>query len=219
MFQGIIITMKQFEEYKYDNKVYKVEITRKRMKNIRYRLVEDTFKISAPNLASKRSIYSGLDKFAGKLISKKKPLSRGDDFIYLFGYRYMFPEAGELHLVNGQKFKFSSRDDFDKKIRKVFLSIVTSRVRYFENLMQLKPHNVRVRIMNTRYGSNSKATRTVTFALKLYSYSLDILDAIVVHELAHSIHFDHSPAFYSVVYKYCPNYVVLHKKLQKGVFL
>ena len=53
MFQGIIITMKQFEEYKYDNKVYKVEITRKRMKNIRYRLVEDTFKISAPYLASK----------------------------------------------------------------------------------------------------------------------------------------------------------------------
>ena len=212
--------MKQLTSYVYKGEEYKVEITRKRMKNIRYRLVDKTFKISAPYLASYGSIKRGLDKFADKLIQYQKPSNVGDDYIYLFGHKYRFNKSGgELHFTDGQILKYSSVEDFDKKMKKIFLPIVTSRVRYFENLMQLKPHNVRVRKMTSRYGSNSKHTYTVTFSLKLYSYSIDILDSIVVHELSHSVVFNHSKAFYDVVYKYCPNYDALHRKLRKGEFL
>ena len=212
--------MKQISSYVYQDKEYKVEITKKRMRTIRYRLQGDTFKISAPYLVSMRSIYEGLNKYAGMLIEKQKPARNGDDFVYIFGIKYPFHQGGgEVHFTNGQILKYSSFDDFEKKMKKVYLPLVTSRVRYYENLMHLEPHNVRVRKMNSRYGSNSKYTHTVTFALKLYSYSIDILDAIVVHELSHTIVFDHSKAFYDVVYKYCPNYKALHKKLRKGEFL
>ena len=212
--------MKQLTTYVYNGEEFKVEITRKRMKNIRYRLVEDTFQISAPYLASNGSINRGLDKFAVRLIKDRKPSSVGDDYIYIFGYKCNFNKnGGIITFNNGQKLKYSSYEDFEKRMKKLYLPIVTSRVRYFENLMNLKPHNVRVRKMTSRYGSNSKHTRTVSFALKLYSYSIDILDAIVVHELAHSVVFNHSKAFYDVVYKYCPNYEYLHKKLRKGEFL
>ena len=104
-------------------------------------------------------------------------------------------------------------------MKKLYLPLVEQRVRYYEHLMRLEPHKVRVRKMSSRYGSNSKHTYTVTFALKLYSYSIDILDAIVIHELSHSVVFNHSKAFYDVVYKYCPNYDNLHRKLRKGEFL
>lgn len=212
--------MKQIETFVYKDKIYNVEITRKRMKNIRYRLNDNTFKISAPYLATHRSIMSGLNKFADRLIASQKPKASGNDFIYIFGYRYFFSNnGGEINFSNGQKLKYSSFDDFEKKMKKIFLPIVTERVRYFEHLMNLKPHNVRVRKMTSRYGSNSKRTHTVTFALKLYSYSVDILDAIVVHELSHTVVFNHSKAFYDVVFKYCPNYKVLHNKLRKGEFL
>ena len=212
--------MKQLLSYTYNGKEYTVELTRKRMKNIRYRLVGDTFKISAPYLASVGSIKRGLDKFAPRLIENQKPSSIGDNYIYIFGYRYPFyHHGGEVVFSTGQILKYSSLDDFEKKMKKLFLPIVTNRVRYFENIMRLKPHNVRVRKMSSRYGSNSKHTHTVTFALKLYSYSIDILDAIVVHELSHSVVFNHSKAFYDVVYKYSPNYDNLHRKLRKGEFL
>ena len=220
LYQCIIISMKQLTSYVYLNKEYKVEITRKSMRNIRYRLKDDTFIISAPYLASIGSIKRGLDKFAGKLIESQKPSNIGNDFVYIFGNKYHFnSKGGELHFTNGQILKYSSVDDFEKKMKKIFLPIVESRVRYFENLMQLKPHNVRVRKMTTRYGSNSKHTHSVTFSLKLYSYSIDILDSIVVHELSHTVVFNHSKAFYDVVYKYCPNYDALHRKLRKGEFL
>ena len=211
--------MKENATFVHNGKEYKVVITRKRMKNIRYRLNDDTFSISAPYLASKSSIKNGLLRFADTLIAKQKPNGIGDNYIYIFGYRYPFSTSGELVFSNGQILKYSSHEDYEKRMRKLFLNYLVGRVRYYENIMQLKPHNVRVRKMNTRYGSNSKRTRTLSFALKLHHYSGDIIDAIVVHELAHSIHFDHSKAFYQVVYKYCPNYDALHKKLNKGVFL
>lgn len=205
--------------YTYLGKTYNIKITRKRMRTIRYRLINDTFLISAPYLCSKGSIKRGLDKFAEKLIKGQKPASEGKDFIYIFGYKHRFADSGEIKFTNGQIIKFSSRDEFEKKMRKFFLSVITSRVRLFEGKMGLKPHNVRVRKMTSRYGSNSKHTNTVSFALSLYHYSYEIIDSIVVHELAHSIHFDHSKAFYDVVYKYCPNYEDLHKKLTKGDYL
>lgn len=212
--------MKQLTTYVYKGEEFKVEITRKRMKNIRYRLVENTFKISAPYLATQASIKRGLDRFAEQLIKSRKPLSVGDNFIYIFGYKYPFNQDGGIIVFsNGQKLKYSSLDGFEKKMKKLFLNIVTSRVRYFEHLMQLKPHNVKVRKMTSRYGSNSRYTHTVTFALKLYSYSIDIIDSIVVHELSHTVVFNHSKAFYDVVYKYCPNYESLHRKLRKGDFI
>ena len=211
--------MKQEGTFTYLNKEYKVIITRKRMNSIRYRLRDDTFLISAPYLATKDSIQRGLVKYAPILIKKVKPQAKSDDFIYIFGYKYDLYDAGTLTLNNGQSIFYKDINDLDKKLKKSFLSYMTYRVRYFENIMQLNPHNVRVRKMNTRYGSNSKKTNTVCFSLTLLHYSPDIIDSVVVHELAHSIHFDHSKAFYSVVYKYCKDYDRLHKKLSSGVFL
>lgn len=211
--------MFKLETYEYNGKIYKVEITRKRMKYIRYRFSNNTFKISAPYMTSISSIKKGLDKFAPRFINNQKPASEGKNYIYIFGYMHPFAESGEIKFSSGQTFHYKDRNDFDKKMKKFLLDVLTDRVRYFENRMMLPEHKVRVRNMETRYGSNSKYTHTVCFAFKLYHFSIDILDSIVVHELSHSVVFDHSKAFYDVVYKYCPSYESLHKKLRNGEFL
>ena len=212
--------MRDLTSFTYLDKEYPVVITRKKMRRICYRLREDTFYISAPRLVSIDRIYSSLVKFAPKLIESQKPAPIGNNFVYVLGYKCSFdPNGGVLNFNNGESIKYKNREDFEKKMKKVLLRICTNRVRYFENLMRLEPHNVRVRDMSTRYGSNSKHTRTVTFALTLYHYSVDILDSIIVHELSHTIVFDHSKAFYDVVFKYCPNYKALHNKIKKGIYL
>ncbi len=210
--------MEILDNYVYQGEAFQVYLTRKRMKNIRYRLRDNAFYISAPYLASKASILRSLNKFAPMLIEKRKPEAKGDNFIYLYGDKYPINNSGSLTLNNGRNINYSSQVDLEKKLRKLFLSVVTQRVRVYENKMRLASHNVRVRSMRSRYGSNSRRTNTVCFATSLMHYSIDILDAIVVHELAHSVHFDHSPKFYAVVYQYLPNYDMLHKKLRKGIF-
>ena len=61
--------------------------------------------------------------------------------------------------------------------------------------------------------------KTLTFSFVLIHYSKEVIDSVVIHELAHDLFFDHSSNFYNVVYNYCPNYDILRKQLVKGEFL
>ena len=48
-----------------------------------------------------------------------------------------------------------------------------------------KPYRVSVKKMTSRYGSNSSQTHTVSYSLVLLHYSVEIIDSVIVHELAH----------------------------------
>lgn len=205
--------------YEVNGTPYPVNITFKRMRNIRYFFKNGEFYVSCPRLTSMRSIIGGLDKFAEKMVEKanKKVPASGDDYIYLYGYRVEIGSSGTLN-IGSQSLTFKSRQELDKKLKKFFKEIVTQRVRYYEKLMNIPEYNVRVQKMSTRYGSNSKQTHTVNFSTVLMNYSLPIIDSVVVHELAHHFYFDHSENFYNVVYKYCPNYKKYHSFLRKGIY-
>ena len=88
----------------------------------------------------------------------------------------------------------------------------------YENKMNLPSYRISVRNMTTRYGSNSLRSKHITFALVLVHYSTEIIDSVIVHELAHIKEFNHSQKFYDVVYKYYPNYDECHAKLRKGIY-
>ncbi len=215
------LPMQKIASITYQGKVYKVIIDKKSMRRrtIRFRYIDGAFVVTAPYLSDNNYILERLEnKYAESLLSRQKPPAVGDDFIYLFGTRYSFPNEGEFNFTNGEKIAYKNKEEFYKKFRKLYLKIITERVRYFEVLMKTKTHNVRVRNMKTRYGTNSKKTKTVCFALSISAYSYQIIDAIIVHELAHDYYFDHSSNFYNVVYNFCPNYKVLHTKLRKGEF-
>ena len=190
--------------YKYQDKEYPVVVTRKRIRSIRYIFRDGTFYVSAPYMfAGKGRIVDGLDKFAEKLIkADKRGKARGDDFIYLLGTKVAISTEGEISFTDGTVIKYKSQEDLDKK-----------------QVMEIKkPYRVSVRKMSTRYGSNSSQTHTVAYSTILMHYSSEIIDSVIVHELAHDKVHDHSKKFYDVVYKYCPNYEALHKRLRKGEF-
>ena len=210
--------IKEFE-YQHDGNTYPVVVTRKRMKSIRYRYKEGTFYISAPWYALKSDLRRGLDKFFDKLIkSDKKALARGEDYIYLLGERISLDESNQLSIPDGTIIAYKDEMDMDKKLKKWFLKLIKERVNYYQSLMNVESYSVHVKKMSTRFGSNSKHTKSLNFALILMHYSIDIIDSVVVHELAHIVVYDHSKAFYDVVYKYCPNYDECHLKLRKGIF-
>ena len=214
------MAVKEFP-FVYEDKEYKVVVTYKNIRSIRYTYKDGVFRVSAPRFfVTEKRIIDGLNKFAPKLIKADvRSYASGDDFIYLLGHKISISEAGQINFTNREPIKYKSRDDLEKKLRKFFLEIVTSRTRYYESVMGIrKPYNVHVRKMTTRYGSNSYATHSITYSMVLLHYSIDIIDSVVVHELAHDKERNHSNKFYNVVYKYCPNYKELHKRLRKGMF-
>ena len=71
--------------------------------------------------------------------------------------------------------------------------------------------------LKTRYGSFSKKTNTVSLNTILYHYDIEYLKSVIVHELAHYYQMNHSKSFYQIVYKYYPNYKIIHNRLKRGI--
>lgn len=64
---------------------------------------------------------------------------------------------------------------------------------------------ISLRLMKTRWGSCS-ARGHLTFNILLMLAPEEVLDYVIVHELCHRRHMDHSPAFWAEVARWCPDY-------------
>ena len=205
--------------YNLDGKDYEVEITYKKIRNIHFRFDNGTFKISCPKRASISMIKSGLDKYAKKLVARNtKTNAFGNGYVYLFGNKTPVSYPGVINFKDGSFIKFDTPEELLKKIKKTFLSFMSARTEWYEKKMNCPHYLVKVRQMKSRYGSNNKKAKTITYSMTLLHYSLDIIDSVIIHELAHCHVYDHSDRFYTIVYKYCPRYDELRKKLIKAEF-
>lgn len=83
----------------------------------------------------------------------------------------------------------------------------------YSDIMGLKPTSVKITSAKGRFGSCS-AKNGLCFSWRLMAYPEDAVRYVVVHELAHIAHHNHSSAFYSVVKKYMPDYKERQKLLK-----
>jgi predicted metal-dependent hydrolase len=68
-----------------------------------------------------------------------------------------------------------------------------------------------LKLTKTRWGSCDKRKGIIMLSLKLLLVEPELLDYVIVHELAHLRHANHSKNFWKLVAQKCPN----HKKLRK----
>ena len=84
-------------------------------------------------------------------------------------------------------------------------TILPQRVTYFSQLMGLAPTGVKITSARRRFGSCSPKN-SLCFSWRLMQYPQDAIDYVVVHELAHIVHKNHSAAFYKLIEAYIPDY-------------
>lgn len=93
--------------------------------------------------------------------------------------------------------------------------IIPERVEYFSALMNLYPTGVKITKAKKRFGSCS-SKNSLCFSCFLMNYPLEAVDYVVVHELAHIKHHNHSKEFYNVIAHYMPDYKEREKLLKKA---
>lgn len=91
---------------------------------------------------------------------------------------------------------------------------IGKRVRHYCEAMGVTVGYVTVKDQKTRWGSCS-AKGNVNFNYQLAFLPDELLDYVVIHELAHRRHMNHSRAFWAEVEKYCPDYLERREQLKE----
>lgn len=106
----------------------------------------------------------------------------------------------------------------DKEIRKLkrdAKKIIPERVEYYAKLSGITYNRIFIRLQKSRWGSCS-VEGNLNFNALLALMPLGVLDSVVVHELCHRRHMDHSKAFYDEVLEIFPDYKKWDKWLKQN---
>jgi len=141
-----------------------------------------------------------------------------EDEVLLFGevYSMDMPEATSLRLKLQKRKNCSDKNiinhynSFYKEFAKEYIS---PRVEYFSQKMSLRYEDIKYRKMKSRWGSCS-SKKILTFNTELIKTKKELIDYVVVHELAHLKHMNHSKVFHALVEEYLPNSKLYRKELK-----
>lgn len=100
-----------------------------------------------------------------------------------------------------------------KELKQKARDYLPKAVEYYGNLMGLRPTSLKITSAKGRFGSCS-GKNGICFSYRLMMYPKEAIDYVVVHELAHIKHHDHSPRFWGLVANYMPDYKERRKLLK-----
>ena len=142
-----------------------------------------------------------------------REIANGESFLYL-GRNYRLQLVNDqdvpLKLKDGYFYLLKSLQDEAQEIFKAFYkekayTRITSRVNFYKSQMAVTPGVIRIMELQNRWASCSRKG-DLNFHWKCLMAPLTVLDYIIVHEMAHLIHDNHSESFWNVVDKILPDY-------------
>ena len=199
---------------------------RKGMKNI-YLRVEKTGDIivkaplRTPNYVVKKLIYENLSELKRRKnnilnsLPKKREYKTGETY-------FIFGKELPIEVVNSNKntliiteeklilvVKNENQDRekiFQKGIREKLRQQSLYFIKKYELIMNVKANELRIKKMNTRWGTCNLEAKRIWINQELIKYPISCLEHIVVHELTHLLEINHTPRFYELLEHYYPNY-------------
>lgn len=106
-----------------------------------------------------------------------------------------------------------ARDAKKKLLMKKAKAYLPYRLDFFAKKYGYKYDRLRFSHANTRWGSCS-SNRTISLNIGLMNLPEPLRDYVLLHELAHLNHLDHSPAFWAEVAAHDPRYKTHRQKLK-----
>ena len=208
-------------KYEIDNKEYEVIITKKNNKNTYIRVKEDLkIYVTTSRFTTKFSIKNLLDNNEDaikKMINSQIKKNKKNDYFNYLGnsYEVFIDDVDEIKFLEDAIF-VESKQSLDNWLKKEIKKIFKERLDYNYNRYEEKiPYpKLKIRTMKTRWGVCNIRDNSVTLNTKLIEYDIEKLDYVIIHELSHFIHFNHSKAFWNQVEKYTPNYKQIRKELK-----
>ncbi len=209
--------------FQIDNLYYPVEVIRKKNKNTYIRVKSgNVISVTTNRWVTDRQIEKLLkenEKVLKKMLIKCQKEEEKKNNFYILGQAY------DIIVVSGiDKIEISDNKVFTPTKRKLELWYAKEMKKIFEERLffwyetfeeNIPTPKLKIRNMKTRWGVCNIKDNSVTLNSKLMEYDITKLDYVIIHELSHFKHFNHSKEFWTLVSKYCPNYKQVRKALRE----
>ena len=128
-------------------------------------------------------------------------------------------DGRKAHLTRDTLFLPANKQEMAKEAVKGWYQerakeVLNARVAEYECLTGFKSTGVRITFAKSRWGS-CNAKNSLNFSARLVMAPVDVIDSVVVHELCHTIHHNHSSAFWNLVHRIMPDYEEKHQWLKR----
>ena len=153
-----------------------------------------------------------------KMIEKKRKEQEREKKFYYLGQEYeiyVMPTNREVEIYN-HTIMIPSEKKLQSFLKNQMKELFTKHYDYWYQQFEEPIHKpkLKFRKMKTRWGVCNRRDDSITLNTRLLEYDTKYLDYVIIHELSHLVHFDHSKAFWEVVSKYCPDYQILRKEMR-----
>lgn len=166
-------------------------LTRKSMRNLRLRVdaADGTLHVSAPHRVPREQI----DEF---VVSKE---------------RWIDKRRALLATVPPPLTRGTQADELEPILRRELDWLIP----YWCDRMGAPIPTVHIKIMRSRWGSCSQRTRRISINLELALRDFDLLEYVVVHEIAHLFEANHGPGFYLIMDVHLPDWKQRRRRLSR----
>ena len=102
--------------------------------------------------------------------------------------------------------KAASKADFRRFCDQKAKELLNASIARFAPLIARPINHISFKHMRTRWGSCNKAKGYINLNLDLITKKKEFIEYVVLHELAHLVHANHSKDFYALISKHMPDY-------------
>ena len=102
--------------------------------------------------------------------------------------------------------KAASKADFRRFCDQKAKELLNASIAHFAPLIARPINHISFKHMRTRWGSCNKAKGYINLNLDLITKKKEFIEYVVLHELAHLVHANHSKDFYALISKHMPDY-------------
>ena len=215
---------------------FKVEINKKKIKNIYLRLSGNTVYATCPYYVADYEVYNFIQTkrewiykvyMVNQYRRENTYMYQGLCDFYIFGQKYnLIRKKGSknINIINNEIY-FDYPDDSEEGIKALYkfldkqlLIKAEEFISKYESMLLDYGYNLRpilkARIMRSKWGVCYTRKNQITISSYLIHYPLDCLEYIIIHEMTHFIVPNHSKRFYEIIENRMPEYKKANAKLK-----
>ena len=206
-----------------DGQLYEIVIEKKASNRNTYIRVKKDLKIyvTTNKFTSTKFIKELIEENYSKIVkmieTQEKKKENNEGFFYL-GKKYDIVYVSYCDISFGENKVFLNKNlDVDKwyknQAKSLFLEHLDTQYHKFSR--RIPYPSLKIRKMTSRWGVCNIRLKTITLNLELIKRDTKYLDYVIVHELSHLIHGDHSSAFWRLVEENMPDYKKYREEMKE----